>query len=59
MLVETKTFDNKYYVGRSTREVPEIDSLIYMPIIEKELEGKFIKAKITDVQGYDLIGEII
>ena len=59
VLVETKTFDNKYYVGRSTREVPEIDSLIYMPIIEKELEGKFIKAKITDVQGYDLIGEII
>ena len=59
VLVETKTFDNKYYVGRSRKEVPEIDSLIYMPMVEKELEGKFIKVKITDVQGYDLIGKVI
>ena len=59
VLVETKTFDNKYYVGRSTREVPEIDSFIYIPMIEKELEGKFVKVKIADVQGYDLIGNII
>ena len=56
VLIETKTFDNKYYVGRSYREVPEIDSLIYIPIIDKELEGKFEKIKITGVQGYDLIG---
>ena len=59
VLIETKTFDNKYYVGRSRREVPEIDSFIYMPMIEKELEGKFAKVKITGVQGYDLIGKII
>lgn len=59
VLIETKTFDNKYYVGRSYREVPEIDGLIYIPMVEKELEGKFVKCKITDVQGYDLIGKII
>ena len=57
VLIETKTFDNKYYVGRSTREVPEIDSLIYIPILEKALEGKFVKCKITGVQGYDLIAK--
>ena len=57
-LIETKTFDNKYYVGRSYREVPDIDSLIYIPMVEKALEGKFVKCKITGVQGYDLIGKI-
>lgn len=59
VLIETKTFDKKYYVGRSYREVPDIDGLIYMPMLEKELEGKFVKVRITDAQGYDLIGEII
>ena len=57
VLIETKTFDNKYYVGRSTREVPEIDSLIYIPILEKALAGKFVKCKITGVQEYDLIAK--
>lgn len=56
VLIETKTFDNNYYVGRSYREVPDIDGLIYIPMIEKELQGKFVKCKITEVQGYDLIG---
>ena len=59
VLIETKTFDNKYYVGRSYREVPEIDSLIYIKMVDKALEGKFVKCKITAVQGYDLIGKII
>ena len=59
VLIETKTFDNNYYVGRSYREVPDIDGLIYLPMVEKELQGKFVKCKIADVQGYDLIGEIL
>jgi len=59
VLIETKTFDNNYYVGRSYREVPDIDGLIYIPMVEKELQGKFVKCKITDVQGYDLIAEIL
>ena len=58
VLVETKTFDNNYYVGRSYREVPDIDGLIYIPMIEKELQGKFVKCKIKEVQGYDLIAKI-
>ena len=59
VLIETKTFDNNYYVGRSYREVPDIDGLIYLPMVEKELQGKFVKCKITAVQGYDLIGKIM
>lgn len=59
VLIETKTFDGKYYVGRSYREVPDIDGLIYIEMVEKALEGKFVKCKITKASGYDLIGEIV
>lgn len=59
VLIENKTFDGKYYVGRSYMDVPDVDGFIYMPMIEKALENQFVMCKITRVQGYDLIGEII
>ena len=59
VLIETKTFDGKYYVGRSYREVPDIDGLIYIEMVDKALEGKFVKSKITKASGYDLIGKIV
>ena len=59
VFIENKTFDGKYYVGRSYMDVPEVDGFIYMPMIEKALENQFVMCKITGVQGYDLIGEII
>ena len=59
VLIETKTFDGKYYVGRSYREVPDIDGLIYIEMVDKALEGKFVKCKITKASGYDLIGKIL
>lgn len=59
MLVETKTFDSKYYAGRSYMDVPDIDGLIYIKNNkETNLEGKFIKCKITAINGYDLIAEV-
>lgn len=58
VLIETKTFDGKYYVGRSYREVPDIDGLIYIEMVDKALEGKFVKCKITKASGYDLIGRL-
>lgn len=59
VLVETKTFDSKYFAGRSYMDVPDIDSLIYIKNNkELALEGKFIKCKIIGVNGYDLIAEI-
>ena len=59
VLIETKTFDGKYYVGRSYREVPDIDGLIYIEMVDKALEGKFVKCKITKASGYDLVGKIL
>ena len=58
VLIETKTFDSKYYVGRSYMDVPDIDGLIYIKNKYKEnMEGKFVKVKITDVKDYDLISD--
>ena len=59
VLVETKTFDGKYYVGRSNMDVPDIDGLVYIPMVSKSLEGKFVKCKVIDTNEYDLIAKII
>ena len=58
VLIENKTFDNKYYVGRTYMDIPDMDGLVFVKNVNADLEGKWIKAKITDVKGYDLIGEI-
>ena len=58
VLIETKTFDGKYYVGRSYMDVPDIDGLVYIKMVDKALEGKFVKCKIVDTNNYDLIAEI-
>ncbi len=57
VLVETKTFDGKYYVGRSYMDVPDIDGLIYIEIVDKELEGKFVECEIIGANNYDLIAK--
>lgn len=59
VLVESKTFDGKFYVARSYMDVPDIDGFIYLKNTSEELENKFVKCKIIDAKGYDLIGEII
>ena len=59
VLVETKTFDGKYYVGRSYMDVPDIDGLIYIEMIDESLEGKFVKCEVVDTNNYDLIAKIV
>lgn len=58
VLVETKTFDGKYYVGRSYMDVPDIDGLVYIEMVDKALEGKFVECEIVDTNEYDLIAKI-
>lgn len=58
VLVEGITFDEKYYVGRSQYEVPDIDGIVYIKN-DKELEiGNFVNCIIVDSNEYDLIAEI-
>lgn len=58
VLIENKTFDNKYWVGRTKMDVPEMDGLVYIEnITDQNLLNQFIKCKIVSVREYDLIAE--
>ena len=58
-LIETLTFDEKYYVGRTYMDIPEEDGVVFIPNTKPNLENTWINVKITDVKNYDLIGEIL
>ena len=57
VLIEDKTFDNKYYIGRSYMDVPEIDGIVYVKNDENLNLGEFIKCKVTKVDEYDLVAK--
>ena len=61
VLIETKTFDGKFYIARSYMDTPDIDGLIYIKDNNNEnLLDKFVKCEITDIKNeYDLIGKIV
>ena len=59
VLIEDKTFDNKYYIGRSYMDVPEIDGIVYVKNDENLNFGEFIKCKVTKVDEYDLVADKI
>ena len=59
VLLEERSFDGKYYIARSYMDVPDIDGVVFVNCDEENLEGKFIKVKVTNVQDYDLIAEVI
>lgn len=59
--VVTEGFDRygECYFGRSAADAPEIDGKIFFTSPEKrQVPGKFVKIKITDMMDYDLIGEV-
>ena len=60
VLIENISFDNKYFIGRTMQDVPDIDGLVYIKNDETEKENQILntykKCKITDVSNYDLMG---
>ncbi len=58
VLIERKTFDGKYYVGRTYMDIPEEDGLVFIPNTKPDLENKWVTAQITEVKNYDLIAKI-
>ncbi len=49
---------NGYFSGRTYFQAPEVDGVTY--IKNKNLDlGSFINVKIKDIDGYDLIGEVV
>ena len=60
VLVEEKTFDNKYLIGRTMQDVPDIDGLVYIKNndIAQKVLNKFINCDIIDISNYDLIAKV-
>ena len=61
VLVENKSFDGKYYIGRTMQDVPEIDGLVYIKaedLSDEKIMNQFIFCKIVDISNYDLIAEV-
>ncbi len=59
--VVTEGFDRygECYFGRSAADAPDIDGKIFFSSPNKrQVPGKFVNVKITDLVDYDLIGEI-
>jgi len=52
--------ENNYFIGRSMHDSPEVDNEVVLEHNkENNLIGKFVKAKITNVENYDIFGTII
>ena len=59
VLIEGKTEDGEYYIGRSYMDIPDEDGVVFIRTKEKLKMGNWINCKITDVVEYDLLAEKI
>ena len=58
-MIEGKVADENAYVGRTYRDAPNVDGLIFINTDEELLSGDFARVKVTGAVDYDLIGELL
>lgn len=58
VMIEGKVADENAYVGRTYKDAPNVDGLIFINTEKELMSGDFVKVKITGSYEYDLIGEI-
>ena len=59
VMIEGKFADENAYVGRTYRDAPNVDGLIFINTNEELLSGDFARVKVTGALDYDLIGELL
>lgn len=59
VMIEGKVADENAYVGRTYRDAPNVDGLIFVNTDEELMSGDFAKVKVTGALEYDLIGELL
>lgn len=59
VMIEGKVADENAYVGRTYKDAPNVDGLIFINTDEELLSGDFARVKVTGAQDYDLIGELL
>lgn len=59
VMIEGKVADENAYVGRTYRDAPGVDGLIFVDAEEEMMSGDFAKVQVTGALEYDLIGGIV
>ena len=59
VMIEGKVADEDAYVGRTYKDAPNVDGLIFVNTDEELMSGDFARVKITGAFEYDLIGELM
>lgn len=59
VMIEGRVADENAYVGRTYRDAPNVDGLIFINTDEELLSGDFARVKVTGAVDYDLIGELL
>ena len=59
VMIEGKVADENAYVGRTYKDAPNVDGLIFINTDEELVSGDFARVKVTGALDYDLIGELI
>ena len=59
VMIEGKVADENAYVGRTYRDAPNVDGLIFVNTSEELMSGDFARVKVPGSADYDLIGELL
>lgn len=59
VMIEGKVADDNAYVGRTYKDAPGVDGLIFINTDEELMSGDFARVKVTGAVEYDLIGELL
>lgn len=59
VLIEGKLPEESIFCGRTRRDAPDIDGLVFVSSEEELYSGDFVTVKIREAGDYDLMGEVV
>ena len=59
VMIEGKVADENAYVGRTYKDAPNVDGLIFINTEAELMSGDFARVKVTGALEYELIGELM
>lgn len=58
VMIEGKVADENAFVGRTYKDAPNVDGLIFVNADVPLMSGDFCRVRVTGALEYDLIGEL-
>ena len=59
VVVEGRMTEEDVYVTRTYRDAPDVDGYLFLHTDRELMSGDFVRARVTDFNEYDLIGEMV